>query len=609
MGERCPHSPLQTTGWLTGWRLTFGGEEHGWDGALATIVQDPIEQVFVALYDVSPQDEPLLDEWESADSGLYRKTRVRVATMTGSVVAGPTCSTPTRAGCRRRRTSGCSPTPPRPRTHPTTTSPASGAGPAARRVCETIGSSDLDRVTNASRGSLDHVHPPPPRRRRFLSPIAAFVDRPRAPAAPQLPPAVPRRRRRARGAVAAARPPAGLRDVMWVGNNWDGTASIVDARSFKVLKRGVNLIPDKTQELNDIAADPVALAFYVAIQVGPGEGHDQYVDDMFTTHDGRYLAVSRPSFADVVWVDVRRATLGRPGAIVREQQMDGYRTDHMGLSPDGLRLLVSDSTSRQVIEYAMVDQTLADGTEVEMGDRLRTFPTGETPHESNYTGQGGQIYHASIGKVYTPVDEEHRRAARARSSTQLRELWPSCRGRSRRGVKGDRWFQIVRSRNFKILKRWEIEPRARGGRLPRHEQRRTTDGDRAQARAYVYFQVSYFHGYVKFDTQAPDINGTTDYTLGGRARADHGPGARHRQPPEPGADHAARPIRQRLGPPRLSINRRGTTLCVAGTMDDYAALVDAGPARPPTTTRRPPATTTASRTGRQRDWATPAGSR
>ncbi len=87
MSERCPHSPLQTTGWLTGWRLTFGGEEHGWDGALATIVQDPLEQVFVALYDLSPQDEPLLDEWESADSGLYRKTKVRVATLTGSVVA------------------------------------------------------------------------------------------------------------------------------------------------------------------------------------------------------------------------------------------------------------------------------------------------------------------------------------------------------------------------------------------------------------------------------------------------------------------------------------------------------------------------------------------
>ncbi|WP_232679567.1 gamma-glutamylcyclotransferase family protein [Nocardioides sp. R-C-SC26] len=86
MGDRCPHSPLQTTGWLTGWRLTFGGEEHGWDGALATIVQDPFEQVFVAIYDVNREDEHVLDQWEQADTGLYRKTKVRVSTMAGEQV-------------------------------------------------------------------------------------------------------------------------------------------------------------------------------------------------------------------------------------------------------------------------------------------------------------------------------------------------------------------------------------------------------------------------------------------------------------------------------------------------------------------------------------------
>ena len=87
MGERCPHSPLSTTGWLLGWRLTFGGEDLGWDGALATIVQDPLEQVFVALYDVTDNDVAKLDSWESADSGLYRKVRVRVTTMSGEQVA------------------------------------------------------------------------------------------------------------------------------------------------------------------------------------------------------------------------------------------------------------------------------------------------------------------------------------------------------------------------------------------------------------------------------------------------------------------------------------------------------------------------------------------
>lgn len=87
MGERCPHSPLRGTGWLEGWRLTFGGEDLGWDGALATIVQDPLEQVFVAIYDVTDDDIEVLDSWESADSGLYRKTRLRVATMQGEQVA------------------------------------------------------------------------------------------------------------------------------------------------------------------------------------------------------------------------------------------------------------------------------------------------------------------------------------------------------------------------------------------------------------------------------------------------------------------------------------------------------------------------------------------
>ena len=87
MSERCPHSPLRATGWLEGWRLTFGGEEHGWDGALATIAPDPFEQVFVAVYDVTDEDAIALDGWESADTGLYRKTRVRLAMLSGEVVA------------------------------------------------------------------------------------------------------------------------------------------------------------------------------------------------------------------------------------------------------------------------------------------------------------------------------------------------------------------------------------------------------------------------------------------------------------------------------------------------------------------------------------------
>ncbi|MGX7680900.1 gamma-glutamylcyclotransferase [Jatrophihabitans sp. DSM 45814] len=87
MRNRCPYSPFAGTGWLADWRLTFGGEDLGWEGSLASIVEEPGSAVFVALYDITPADQVSLDKWESADSGLYRTSRLRVATMDGDVLA------------------------------------------------------------------------------------------------------------------------------------------------------------------------------------------------------------------------------------------------------------------------------------------------------------------------------------------------------------------------------------------------------------------------------------------------------------------------------------------------------------------------------------------
>jgi len=87
MRSRCPHSPAAGTGWLVGWRLTFGGEDLGWEGALATVVPDPSSQVFVALYDITDTDRIALDKWESADTGLYKTIRARVSTLNDDVLA------------------------------------------------------------------------------------------------------------------------------------------------------------------------------------------------------------------------------------------------------------------------------------------------------------------------------------------------------------------------------------------------------------------------------------------------------------------------------------------------------------------------------------------
>ena len=337
---------------------------------------------------------------------------------------------------------------------------------------------------------------------------------------------------------------------MYVGNNWAGTASIVDADSMEVLKRGINLIPDKDEELARINASPADLAYFLIIRTGPGEGHDQFVDDMFATQDGRFLAVSRPSFADVIWVDLEKAlTDGAPASeiIVREQSMDGNRTDHMALSPDGRRLLVSDSTKAQVIEYSMVDETV-DGKSIKLGDRLRTFPSGETPHESNYLDDD-TIVHASIGKVYTPGDDPLLDA-----------------------LKGNRWFQTVRNSDFTILRRWNM-----GRELAESGHYKMSAAVRPMAigpDSKIYYQVSFLHGLVEFDTDAPDARTDTTYATGGIPEPAKGlvtsvlnlpnliPNVPREQYVNDSAHHG------------LAISPDKETLCVAGTMDDYIAFVD-----------------------------------
>ena len=91
MLQRCPSSPVAGTGWLSGWRLTFGGEHLGWEGALATVVPetegDSPAGVFVVLYDIAATDERTLDSWEGADLGLYTKLRLPVHTLDRDVLA------------------------------------------------------------------------------------------------------------------------------------------------------------------------------------------------------------------------------------------------------------------------------------------------------------------------------------------------------------------------------------------------------------------------------------------------------------------------------------------------------------------------------------------
>ncbi len=81
MRAMSPRSPLVATGWLEGWRLTFAGEDLGWESAVATVVESPGDRVFAALYDLDPADKAVLDELEGCNSGLYRRMHAIAATL------------------------------------------------------------------------------------------------------------------------------------------------------------------------------------------------------------------------------------------------------------------------------------------------------------------------------------------------------------------------------------------------------------------------------------------------------------------------------------------------------------------------------------------------
>ena len=181
------------------------------------------------------------------------------------------------------------------------------------------------------------------------------------------------------GLTASGAALADARPVVFVGNNWDGTVNVFDSSTYEKVGL-INAVPDKRARMTEILLNPIKLTAFQAVRNLIGEGNDQLVDDMYSSNDGRLLIASRPSFADVVAIDI--AT----GKVVWRFVVDGYRSDHMALSPDGTKVAVSASTGNVVHVL-----------DVNTGKQVGKFKSGNSPHENVYSKDGSKIYHASIG--------------------------------------------------------------------------------------------------------------------------------------------------------------------------------------------------------------------
>ncbi len=188
--------------------------------------------------------------------------------------------------------------------------------------------------------------------------------------------------------------------------------------------------------------------------------------------------------------------------------MDGYKADHATLSPDGKRLVVS-ATSANV----------ADVLDAKTGAKVGSFPTGNYPHQNDYSADGRHIYNGSIGDVSLPQSQD--------------------------AQKGVRQLTVVDAQTLNVVRTYPFMEGIRPSIVTPDEKT-------------MYCHNSYLNGLLEFDLTTGSIVKTVTEPFSAFATANYPTPDDY---PHDSAHHG------------LAMSGDGTKLCDAGTIDNTVSIV------------------------------------
>ena len=297
--------------------------------------------------------------------------------------------------------------------------------------------------------------------------------------------------------------------VLLVGNNWDGTVDVINPRTFERIDR-LNLAEDYENCVESAPPDQVAAC--TINNEFASEGNPQLVDDVRVSPNGLRLYVSRPSLGDVAAFRIRTEELLWK---VDVSDKETGRSDHMAMSPDGDELVVSSTADRQAV--------VVDTRKHRIVDKI---PTGDFPHENEYSEGGRRIFNGTIGFVITPTDDR-----------------PGL-------TKGERYFTIAHAKTHEVLDQFPI-----GGNKIAKLGRGIRPFHVMPNNRKMYVQMSFYPGFWEYHLKRHKVLRKKRLPLQeakDMEREDY---------PLDSAHHG------------IALNGRHTRICDAGTISDYVAIV------------------------------------